>query len=393
VQISELKGRKVGICASGGLVSLFITQQLREELIESQQFMVDIGQAGEEGVDYCSRNISLMKDVVFVDLREEISRVFLRLVRAQAQYDGGYWNTTGVARAITVKGLVAALKEHRCTVLAHGAVHGGNDEFRFNYYLKMFAPDIVPFSPWEDPTLAERFRSRVEMGQSVSTADANMMKTKAEHSVDANVGGVSHESRELELLANSFEDVKPLMGVRLEEAPNRPERCVIRFESGVPVEIEGKEVTAHEALTQANAIAGRNGVVMKSVLENRMNGTKGRGLYESPGLDLIGVAAKHLFQATVDKDSWELLRFVGPFIARQVYAGRLHDPATEAALAMADQLTRTASGVVQLSVFKGNCQLQGIHNYSKTSFTAQQFRFAHGGQKWITEKVVNQSSR
>jgi argininosuccinate synthase len=118
-----------------------------------------------------------------------------------------------------------------------------------------------------------------------------------------------------------------------------------------------------------------------------MNGTKGRGLYESPGLDMLGIAAKHLLQATVDKDSWEVLRFLSPFIARQSYAGRLYDPATQAALANVATLTEQANGTVDVIAYKGNYMVDRVREYSKSRFTAQQFRFAHGGQKWITESV------
>jgi argininosuccinate synthase len=154
------------------------------------------------------------------------------------------------------------------------------------------------------------------------------------------------------------------------------------------VEIDGESVTAFEAITRCNTIGGRNGVVLKSVLENRMNGTKGRGLYESPGLDLLGTAARHLLQATVDKDSWEMLRFLSPFIARQTYAGRLFDPATQTALDTVRQLAANADGTVDLQVFKSTCLIERVRDYKKTRFTAQQFRFQHGGQRWITEAVA-----
>ncbi|USX18486.1 argininosuccinate synthase [Oxalobacteraceae bacterium OTU3REALA1] len=388
MKFSELKGKKIGICASGGLVSLFITQRLKEEGVAYDQFTVDIGQPGEEGHDYCAGNIDLMQDTKVIDLKEEIAQVFLQAVRAQAQYDGGYWNTTGIARAVTVKGLVAALREQQCNVLAHGAVHGGNDEFRFTYYLKMFAPEILPFSPWEDPTTAERFRSRVAMSDFVADADHTLMLGKAHHSVDANLGGVSHENREVELLSNPTDSVTPIMGVRVADAPDQPERCSITFRNGLPVAINDVELSAHGAMAMANQIAGRNGVLLKNVLENRMNGTKGRGLYESPGLDLLGTAARHLFQATVDKDGWELMRFLSPFIARQTYAGRLYDPATQTAINSAEELTANASGVVDMICFKGSYTVDRVHDYAKSRFTAQQFRFAHGGQKWITEAVA-----
>lgn len=388
MNFSDLKGSKVGVCASGGLVSSFIAQRLREEGVEYQQFVVDIGQPDAESFERNSSMIALMQGASLVDLREVIARAFLEAIRAQAQYDGGYWNTTGIARAVTVKGLVDALRAARCNVLAHGAVHGGNDEFRFTYYLKMFAPEITPFSPWEDPTTAARFETRTAMGEFIADADAGTMLTKALHSIDANLGGVSHENREVERLSNPLDSISPLMGVSPADAPDRGERCTIVFREGVPVEINGRQVSAYEAIAQANAIAGRNGVVLKSVMENRMNGTKGRGLYESPGLDLLGAAARHLFQATVDKDSCELLRFLSPFIARQTYAGRLFDPATLTALAATKDLTSHASGVVELVAYKGHHLVERVRDYAKTRFTAQQFRFAHGGQKWITEAVA-----
>jgi argininosuccinate synthase len=388
MKFEDLKGRKVGICASGGLVSTFIAQRLKEERVPYEQFVVDIGQPANEDFHASAERNSLLRKAKLIDLREAISTEFLHAVRAQAQYDGGYWNTTGIARAVTVRGLIDALRTSGCSVFAHGAVHGGNDEFRFNYYLKMFAPEIQPFSPWEDPSTAQRFQTRIAMGEFVVDADASVMQAKAEHSVDANVGGVSHENSEVEILSNDTGSINPIMGVPVWSAPDIAQRCSIRFAQGIPVEIDGESVTAFEAITRCNTIGGRNGVVLKSVLENRMNGTKGRGLYESPGLDLLGTAARHLLQATVDKDSWEMLRFLSPFIARQTYAGRLFDPATQTALDTVRQLAANADGTVDLQVFKSTCLIERVRDYKKTRFTAQQFRFQHGGQRWITEAVA-----
>ncbi|WP_339464542.1 MULTISPECIES: argininosuccinate synthase domain-containing protein [unclassified Pseudomonas] len=388
MKISELKNRKVGVCSSGGLVSLFISQLLENEQIDFEQFIVDIGQPNEEAHQFCTRNIDLLNAAHVVDLKEDMATECLNAVRAQAHYDGGYWNTTGIARAVTVKGLVAALGAKGCNVLAHGAVHGGNDEFRFTYYLNMFAPHIMPYSPWQDSATAERFKTRSDMGRAVIDKNEQLLRDKAAHSIDANLGGVSHESVELESIANSPDSVQPIMGVRPEQAPDQVERCTIRFAKGYPVEINGKVLSHYEAVAMANEIAGRNGVVIKAVLENRMNGTKGRGTYESPGLDLIATALKSLYQATVDKDSWEVLRFSSTFIARQTYAGRLYDPATQAAFKAVSELVQWADGYVDVKLYKGSYLVDRVYNYSRNRFTAQQYRFAHGGQRWITENIL-----
>ncbi|MGC3321498.1 hypothetical protein, partial [Enterococcus faecalis] len=68
-----MKGKKVGICASGGLVSLFIAQRLKEEHVDVEQFIVDIGQPGDEAHEFCADNIELMQAVNVIDLKEDIA--------------------------------------------------------------------------------------------------------------------------------------------------------------------------------------------------------------------------------------------------------------------------------------------------------------------------------
>ena len=41
-------------------------------------------------------------------------------------------------------------------------------------------------------------------------------------------------------------------------------------------------------MLEANRVAGRNGVGISNALENRIIGTKSRGVYEAPGMELLG---------------------------------------------------------------------------------------------------------
>lgn len=43
---------------------------------------------------------------------------------------------------------------------------------------------------------------------------------------------------------------------------------------------------------------------------------------------------------------------------------------------------------MDVSAFKGSYNAERVRDYKKTRFTAQQFRFQHGGQRWITENVA-----
>ena len=69
-------------------------------------------------------------EVVAQAVRKQMAEAGVSLVRYQASYEGGYWNTTGAAREVLVAGLAPVLEADGCTVLAHGCVGGGNDQLR-----------------------------------------------------------------------------------------------------------------------------------------------------------------------------------------------------------------------------------------------------------------------
>jgi hypothetical protein len=105
---------------------------------------------------------------------------------------------------------------------------------------------------------------------------------------DANLAGLSNEAMDLESVETSMLIVKPIMGVWPHEAPDTPENVTLTFEKARCVAINGKKVTPLQAMLEANNIAGRNGVGITHALENRLLGTKSRGVYEAPGMTLLG---------------------------------------------------------------------------------------------------------
>ena len=63
-----------------------------------------------------------------------------------------------------------------------------------------------------------------------------------------------------------------------------------------------------QAIQQANAIGGRNAVGIAShLVENRFVGIKSRGVYEAPGMELLGTAYAYLLQLVLDRRSREVV--------------------------------------------------------------------------------------
>jgi argininosuccinate synthase len=122
VRISELQGHKVGICVSGGLDSKTVATALVKRGIDVLCFTADLGQPDETDIEDVRRRMAATgAETVIVDLREDMARACLFLVRTQATYDGGYWNTTGIARAVTVRPRCRRAAARCCPTARRGA--------------------------------------------------------------------------------------------------------------------------------------------------------------------------------------------------------------------------------------------------------------------------------
>lgn len=362
MKIADLKGEKIGICVSGGLDSKTVTRKCVDLGIDVFCFTADLAQPDEEDIAQVVERMSACgAETLIVDLRNAMAAACFETIKAQATYDGGYWNSTGLARAVTVKGLLPEMQKHGCTVLAHGATGRGNDQVRFERYTNVLAPEMKVYAPWRDPEMLEQFPGRKEMAAYLSEAgiDAFIDDSKR-YSTDANLAGLSYEAEDLESLETPCTIVQPQMGVWPSQAPEKMEILSVRFKSGEAVAINEEAVTPLEAMQLANRIAGRNGIGIRSALENRIIGTKSRGVYEAPGMELLGFCLSQVYQATLNRDALQLLVSLSGVVARSVYDGRYFDPAKKAAVAAIKELSRSADARLEVGLYKGNIYVQSL---------------------------------
>ena len=362
MRIGDLEGQKIGICVSGGLDSKSVTARLIEAGLDVVGFTADLAQPDEVDIEDIPRRMAPTgAETRIVDLKASMAAAAMLVIKAQATYDGGYWNTTGLARAVTVHGLLDSMRAEGCTVLAHGATGRGNDQVRFERYTNVLAPDMKVYAAWRDPELLAQFPGRKEMAEYLKARGIEASQGPAKrYSTDANLAGLSHEAEDLESLETPATIVQPTMGVWPQDAPDRIESVALRFEKGVCVEINGKTLGALEMMIEANAVAGRNGIGIANALENRIIGTKSRGVYEAPGMELLGRGLAAIYQAVLDRRASVLFQQLSKLVSDQIYDGRLFDPATRAALAGIGLLAEKASGRVEFGLYKGNLFFQKL---------------------------------
>jgi argininosuccinate synthase len=356
--VNDLKGKTVAFAASGGLDSCTVTKWLTEAGVTVVCFTADMAQPDEVNFDEVETRMRACgaTDYIAIDLKDAIAEAGFEVIQSQGCYEGRYWNTTGIGRHVIVAGMVKAMRKKKISVLSHGATGRGNDQVRFQLCTNMLAPDFEVYAPWRDETFLKRFGGRSEMIDYCNERKLPIKASKdAPYSTDANLLGLTHEAGKLESLETGPWFITPGMGVLPKDAPDKPEQVTVRFEEGRAALLNGKKVNAFEAITQANEIGGRNGVgIATHLVENRFVGVKSRGVYEAPGMELLGSAYAYLLQLILDRRGRELFDQLSLFLSKQVYQGYGFDLASHMAREALAPVVKLATGTIELNLYKGH---------------------------------------
>jgi len=370
MKLADLKGKTVGVCVSGGLDSKTICCVLKDAGVKVKAFSANVGQPDEKDInDIKKRMAPTGVETTIMDVTKDMAEICFETIKCQAMYDGGYWNSTGIARAVTVKALLPAMKKAGCVALVHGATGRGNDQMRFERYVNVMDPKFGVYAPWRDADLLKLFPGRTQMVDFLAKRGiVAFVGTKKKYSTDANLAGLSHEAEDLESMETSMRIVKPTMGVWPEKAPNKVEKVTLSFVKGRCVAVNGKKLSPLEVMKLANTIGGRNGIGMKHALENRIIGTKSRGVYEAPGMEVLSWGLKYIYEGVMDRRSTDLFQKLSKFVADQIYDGRWYDPATRAARAAIQVWADKATADVTLGLYKGNIFFEALTGLKGTIY-------------------------
>jgi argininosuccinate synthase len=175
------------------------------------------------------------------------------------------------------------------------------------------------------------------------------------YSSDENCLHISYEAGKLEdPRVNGVETVHFGMTVSPQAAPDRVEKVTLVFQSGVPVSVNGKSLSALGVVKELNTIGGRNGVGRIDMVENRFVGMKSRGVYEAPGMTILYAGHQVIEQLTLDRDLLHLRDRLSPEVAEMVYYGFWYGPKMDALMAFNREAQKPVNGEVTLGLYKGN---------------------------------------
>src|SRR6195952_2102996 len=262
-------GEKVGIAFSGGLDTSAAIYWMRQKGAIPYCYTAHLGQPDETDYDDIPRRALEYgaEKARLIDCRAQLVGEGLAALQCGAFHittaGVAYFNTTPIGRAVTGTMLVGAMKEDGVSIWGDGSTYKGNDIERFYRYGLIVNPKLRIYKPWLDQAFIDELGGRKEMSELLEKAGLNykMSKEKA-YSTDSNIWGATHEAKDLEFLNSGITIVEPIMGVASwrDDVDVKREEVRVRFEEGVPVELNGKAFAdAVELVLEANTIGGRHG--------------------------------------------------------------------------------------------------------------------------------------
>lgn len=351
--------KKVVLAYSGGLDTSIILKWLQTEYgCEVVTFTADLGQGEElEPARKKAEMLGIAPENIYIeDVREEFVRDFVfPMFRANALYEGLYLLGTSIARPLISKRLVEIAAETGADAVAHGATGKGNDQVRFELSAYALNPDIKVIAPWREWDLSSRTKL-LEFAEAHQIPIAKDKRGEAPFSVDANLLHTSSEGKVLENPADEAPDYVLQRITRPEDAPDAPEMVEITFEKGDAVAINGEAMSPATILTRLNELAGKHGVGILDLVENRFVGMKSRGIYETPGGTILLEAHRGIEQITLDSGAGHLKDSIMPRYAELIYNGFWFSPEREMLQALIDKSQEHVSGTVRVKLYKGSAR-------------------------------------
>jgi argininosuccinate synthase len=252
--------------------------------------------------------------------------------------------------------MVEIAHQEGAEAISHGATGKGNDQVRFEMTAYALDPEIKIVAPWRE----WEFKGRQDLIDYATQHGIPVPVTKARpYSMDANLLHISYEGGILEDPWSEPPNDMLRLSVNPEDAPNEAEYVEVEFEAGDPVAINGQRLAPAALLDYANKLAGRHGVGVVDIVENRFVGMKSRGVYETPGGTLLYHARRAVESLTLDREVLHQRDALAPKYAELVYNGFWYAAEREALQAYVDYVAKSVTGIARVKLYKGNATVVG----------------------------------
>jgi argininosuccinate synthase len=337
------------VAYSGGLDTSCIVAWLKEDWYgfdEVIAVLVDVGQEFDLEESIVRGTAAGADQVLLVDRKDAFAEEqCVRAILTNALYEGKYPLVSALSRPVIAQAVAEIALDLGAEAVVHGCTGKGNDQLRFELAFNAHYPGVKVIAP-----LRDRVWTRdAEIEYAIANGIPVTQTASSPYSIDENLFGRAIEAGALEDPWNAPPEEPYALTADPASSPESVE-IVIGFDQGVPVTLEGEELSPAELIASANRLAGAYGIGRIDMIENRAVGIKSREVYEAPGAIALITAHSALEDVVLTKDEARLKRPLEQRWTEIVYEGRWFSPAREAIDAFVDSTQQLVTGEVRIEL-------------------------------------------
>ena len=361
-----MENEKIILAYSGGLDTSVILKWLIDKGYNVIAYIADVGQ-DDDFAGAREKALAIGASKVYIeDLKQEfVTDYIFPAIKANAVYENRYLLGTALARPLIAKRQIEIAKMENAGTVSHGATGKGNDQVRFELTYYALDPRIKVFAPWKNKEFLDRFKGRTDLLNYAEEKGIPVKATlKKPYSEDDNLMHISHE-------AGILEDPKFKAGRDIisrislpQDAPDKETHIAIHFKDGMPVKVVNTDdstvkVKPLELFMYLNRLGAENGIGLLDMVENRYVGIKSRGVYETPGAEILLKAHMDIEGIAMDREVMRLRNMLSPVFAEFVYNGFWFSPEMDFLMAAINKSQELIDGIVYITLYKGNVMIDG----------------------------------
>lgn len=368
-KVGEVK--KVLLLYSGGLDTSVMLKWIQDHYqAEVIALTLDIGQQKDdlEAIKQKALKLGAVKAIT-LGAKNEFANDFLSWgIKANASYQGDYHLSTPMGRAVLAKKAIEVAQLEQADCIAHGCTGKGNDQVRIEGYALTLNPKIKIIAPVREWMM--------DRNEEIAYAKQHGIPVPASadfpYSVDDNMWGMTWEGGEIEEPGLISPVEKFLTTYTLaQNAPDKAEVISLTFEAGLPIALDGQKMPLAQLIIALNQRAGKHGVGVAHLFEDRLVGLKNGGVYELPAAHVIIEAHRALEKYVCTRQLNELKAQMDIKWGYLCYGALWYDPIMQALNAFNEFVNQKVTGQVSLKLYKGSVTvvtMQSPFGLNHTSF-------------------------
>ena len=390
---------------SGGLDTSVMIKWLQEEMgFDVVTLTLDVGQEKND-LDAIAKKARKLGAVATIteDVKQKFAVEFISAgILNDGMYKDRYPLSTSLARPLMASEAVQMAEIYGCDTVVHGSTGKGNDQVRFEISIKALNEDLNVIAPVRDMNMNREEETEYARNRGIE------IPYGGKYSVDENLWGRSVEGSSMEYLHVPVQEDAYRWVVPIEKASSFPETVSLRFNQGLPVELNGKPFELKDLIADLNVKGGTNGIGAIDMIEDRLVGIKSHEFYECPAAMIIITAHRYLESLVLNKKESQLKKPMDQMFSEMVYNGLWYDPAMEHIMQFQKSVNSLVNGKVNLKLYKGNIIPMGVesdnslYDLSKSTYGVGQtfdqskspgFIYVFGSQTMATIKGRKKSGK